>query len=51
MSLKIDEPMPLATLSAIEHLLTAPRRPTTTGKIERLHKTMRKELFDRRRAG
>jgi len=29
----------------IRHLLTAPYSPTTTGKIERLHKTMRKEFF------
>jgi len=33
----------------IRHLLTAPYSPTTTGKIERLHKTMRTELFDGRR--
>lgn len=31
--------------NGIRHLLTAPYSPTTTGKIERLHKTMRKELF------
>ena len=31
----------------IRHLLTAPYSPTTTGKIERLHKTMRREFFDR----
>jgi hypothetical protein len=30
----------------IRHLLTAPYSPTTTGKIERLHRTMRKEFFD-----
>jgi hypothetical protein len=30
----------------IRHLLTAPHSPTTTGKIERLHKTMRAELFN-----
>jgi hypothetical protein len=35
--------------NGIRHLLTAPYSPTTTGKIERLHKTMRKELFDGRR--
>ena len=29
----------------IKHILTAPYSPTTTGKIERLHKTMRKEFF------
>lgn len=27
------------------HILTAPYSPTTTGKIERLHKTMRKGFF------
>jgi transposase InsO family protein len=31
--------------NGIRHLLTAPYAPTTTGKIERLHKTMRKEFF------
>jgi transposase InsO family protein len=31
--------------NGIRHLLTAPYSPTTTGKIERLHKTMRIELF------
>jgi transposase InsO family protein len=31
--------------NGIRHLLTAPYSPTTTGKIERLHKTMRKECF------
>lgn len=30
----------------IKHLLTAPYSPTTTGKVERLHKTMRREHFD-----
>lgn len=35
--------------NGIRHILTAPYSPTTTGKIERLHKTMRKELFDGRR--
>jgi transposase InsO family protein len=34
--------------NGIEHLLTAPRSPTTTGKIERFHRTMRPE-FDTRR--
>src|SRR5487761_2318666 len=33
--------------NGIEHLLTAPRSPTTTGKIERFHKTLRVE-FDTR---
>ncbi len=31
--------------NGIRHILTAPYSPTTTGKVERLHKTMRKELF------
>jgi transposase InsO family protein len=31
--------------NGIAHLLTAPRSPTTTGKVERLHKTMRAEFF------
>jgi transposase InsO family protein len=31
--------------NGIRHILTAPYSPTTTGKIERLHKTMRTELF------
>ena len=35
--------------NGIEHLLTAPRSPTTTGKIERFHRTLRAE-FDTRRA-
>lgn len=30
--------------NGIKHILTAPYSPTTTGKIERLHKTMRKEF-------
>jgi transposase InsO family protein len=34
--------------NGIRHLLTAPYSPTTTGKIERLHKTMRKELLEGR---
>ena len=32
--------------NGIRHLLTAPYSPTTTGKIERLHKTMRREFFE-----
>jgi transposase InsO family protein len=32
--------------NGVRHLLTAPYSPTTTGKIERLHKTMRSELFN-----
>jgi transposase InsO family protein len=34
--------------NGIRHLLTAPYSPTTTGKIERLHKTIRKELLEGR---
>ena len=30
--------------NGIDHLLTAPRSPTTTGKIERFHRTLRAEL-------
>jgi transposase InsO family protein len=32
--------------NGVRHLLTAPYSPTTTGKIERLHKTMRAEFFN-----
>ena len=35
--------------NGIKHILTAPYSPTTTGKIERLHKTMRKEFFNEQR--
>jgi transposase InsO family protein len=31
--------------NGIRHVLTAPYSPTTTGKVERLHKTMRAEFF------
>jgi transposase InsO family protein len=31
--------------NGIRHLLTAPRSPTTTGKVERFHKTLRSELL------
>jgi Integrase core domain len=31
--------------NGIDHLLTAPRRPTTTGKIERFHRTLRAEFL------
>jgi transposase InsO family protein len=34
--------------NGIDHLLTQPRSPTTTGKIERFHRTLRAE-FDTRR--
>ena len=30
--------------NGIEHLLTAPRSPTTTGKIERFHRSLRTEF-------
>ncbi len=32
--------------NAIKHRLTAPYSPTTTGKVERLHRTMRREFFE-----
>jgi transposase InsO family protein len=35
--------------NAIKHRLTAPFSPTTTGKVERLHRTMRREFFDEAR--
>jgi hypothetical protein len=35
----------ICTDNGIRHILTAPYSPTTTGKIERLHKTMRAEFF------
>lgn len=34
--------------NGIRHLLTAPRSPTTTGKVERFHKTVRKEFLEGR---
>jgi transposase InsO family protein len=34
----------------IEHLLTQPRSPTTTGKIERFHRSMRAEFLNGRAA-
>lgn len=33
----------VCTENGVRHLLTAPRSPTTTGKVERFHKTMRAE--------
>jgi transposase InsO family protein len=36
----------ICTENGIRHLLTAPYSPTTTGKVERLHKTMRREHFN-----
>jgi transposase InsO family protein len=35
--------------NGIKHILTAPYSPTTTGKIERLHKTIRKEFLTGKR--
>ena len=35
--------------NGIKHILTAPYSPTTSGKVERLHRTMRKEFFDTHR--
>jgi transposase InsO family protein len=37
----------ICRLNGVEHLLTQPRMPTTTGKIERFHRTLRVE-FDTR---
>ncbi len=34
--------------NGIKHMLTAPRSPTTTGKVERWHKTLRREFFNGR---
>jgi transposase InsO family protein len=31
--------------NGVRHLLTAPFSPTTTGKVERFHRTLRKEFF------
>lgn len=33
--------------NGVDHILTAPRSPTTTGKIERFHKTLRMEFNTR----
>jgi transposase InsO family protein len=35
----------ICTENGIKHLLTAPRSPTTTGKVERWHKTLRAEFL------
>src|SRR3954449_2609073 len=32
--------------NGIVHRLTEPRSPTTTGKVERFHQTLRRELLD-----
>src|SRR5919205_2259511 len=31
--------------NGVKHLLTAPRSPTTTGKVERFHRTLRQEFL------
>jgi transposase InsO family protein len=36
----------ICTDNGITHLLTAPRSPTTTGKVERWHKTLRGEFLN-----
>ncbi len=33
--------------NGIRHILTAPRSPTTTGKVERFHRTLRREFFSK----
>lgn len=35
----------ICPVNGIEHLLTKPRSPTTTGKIERFHRSLRAELL------
>lgn len=35
----------VCTENGIDHILTAPRSPTTTGKVERWHKTLRAEFL------
>jgi transposase InsO family protein len=35
----------ICTNNGITHILTAPRSPTTTGKVERWHKTLRREFL------
>jgi hypothetical protein len=35
----------ICAANGIRHLLTAPYSPTTTGKVERFHRTLRKEFF------
>jgi transposase InsO family protein len=36
----------ICTNNDITHILTAPRSPTTTGKVERWHKTLRREFLN-----
>src|SRR5438477_13042904 len=33
--------------NGVDHILTAPRTPTTTGKIERFHRTLREDFNTR----
>jgi hypothetical protein len=33
--------------NGIDHILTAPYSPTTTGKVERFHRTLRREFFSK----
>jgi hypothetical protein len=35
-----------ATVPCFTHRLTQPASPTTTGKVERFHKTLRREFLD-----
>jgi transposase InsO family protein len=43
------DPVPSrSSIYRIRHLLTAVRSPTTTGKIERFHRTLRDELLSAR---
>ncbi len=37
----------ICTDNGIRHILTAPRSPTTTGKVERFHRTLRREFFSK----
>ncbi len=37
----------ICTENGIKHILTAPRSPTTTGKVERFHRTLRREFFSK----
>jgi len=39
---------PILRENGVKHLLTAPHSPTTTGKVERFHKTVRKEFLSGR---
>jgi integrase-like protein len=39
-----DSDLPICRENGIEHLLTQPRSPTTTGKVERFHRAIRTEF-------